>query len=162
MEDYISFIGFFIHYIEGLRAPRSQSPSPTTHGTELPLDRSAYETLLDKSVAGNHGVTLVIGGYSYGSLITTCLPAIGHILKRFETVVKGSAEAEIRLRAGSLSAQWNKESKYYHEAQVARKAGSQEKLRVSGRAMAVVMGGDESDPVSNSRNSCPDFKYLGS
>lgn len=139
-----------MHYVEGLQTPRAQLRSPTAHDTEWSPDQSAYETLPDNLVTGSRGMTLVIGGYSYGSLITTFLPTMKHLLQRFETVVKGSAEAEIRLRAGSLSAQWNKESKYYQEAQVARKAGSQEKLRVSGRAMALIMGGGESDSVSNS------------
>lgn len=102
--------------------------------------------MVDPSAVGSRGTILVIGGYSYGSLIVTHLPATDHILQRFEKVCKGTAEAEIRLRAISLSAQWNKDAWCYREARHARKSGSHEKLRTSARAMGIAIGGDESDP----------------
>lgn len=89
---------------------------------------------------------LIIGGYSYGSLIATLLPPIEDITKRFAEANKDTAEAEIRLRAVSLAAQWNKDALLYREAQQARKTSSHEKLRVLGCAMAVAVGGDESEP----------------
>lgn len=91
---------------------------------------------------------LIIGGYSYGSLITTYLPPTEDILQRFAKVNKGTAEAEIRLRALSLAAQWNKDAILYREARQVRKTRSHEKLRASARAMAVIVGGEESEPVS--------------
>jgi len=91
-------------------------------------------------------MTLVIGGYSYGSLITNHLPTTDQILQRFQKVSKGTAGAEIRLRATRLSAQWRKNARLYREEQHARKSGSHEKLRISARVMAVAIGGDESDP----------------
>ena len=94
------------------------------------------------------GIKLVIGGYSYGSLITTLLPSTEDILKRFAKVNKGTAEAEIRLRAVSLAAQWNKDALLYREAQQARKTKSHEKLRVSTHAITVAVGGEESEPGS--------------
>ena len=94
------------------------------------------------------GIELIIGGYSYGSLITTLLPSTEDILKRFAKVNKGTAEAEIRLRAVSLAAQWNKDALLYREAQQARKTYSHEKLRVSAHAITAAMGGEESEPGS--------------
>lgn len=107
---------------------------------------SAYQTPVELVDAQSPGMTLILGGYSYGSLITTRLPATKVMLQRFETVSKGTAEAEIRLRAASLSQQWNKDAELYEEAHHARKSRSQERLRTSARAMAVAMGGDESEP----------------
>ena len=94
------------------------------------------------------GIKLIIGGYSYGSLITTLLPSTEDILKRFAKVNKGTAEAEIRLRAVSLAAQWNKDALLYREAQQARKTKSHEILRVSAHAITVAVGGEESEQGS--------------
>lgn len=94
------------------------------------------------------GMKLIIGGYSYGSLITTLLPPTEDILRCFATVRKGTAEAEIRLRAVSLGAQRKKDALLYREAQQARRTRSHEKLTVSARAMAVTVGGEESEPGS--------------
>ena len=94
------------------------------------------------------GIKLIVGGYSYGSLITTLLPSTEDILKRFAKVNKGTAEAEIRLRAVSLAAQWNKDALLYREAQQTRKTKSHEKLRASAHAITVAIGGEESEPGS--------------
>ena len=94
------------------------------------------------------GIKLIIGGYSYGSLITTLLPSTEDILKRFAKVNKGTAEAEIRLRAVSLAAQWNKDASLYREAEQARRTKSHETLRVSAHAITVAFGGEESEPGS--------------
>lgn len=91
----------------------------------------------------NPGMKLIIGGYSYGSLIATLLPPTDDIVQLFAQVNKGTAEAEIRLRAVSLAAQWNKDALLYHEALQARKA-----VRTSARAMTVAVGGEESEPGS--------------
>ena len=84
----------------------------------------------------------------YGSLITTLLPSTEDILKCFTQVNKATAQAEIRLRAVSLATQWNRDAVLYHEAQLARKKTSCERLRASAHAMAVAVGGEESEPGS--------------
>ena len=94
------------------------------------------------------GIKLIIGGYSYGSLITTLLPSTEDIIKRFAKVNKGTPEAEIRLRAVSLAAQWNKDALLYREAQQARKTRSHERLGGSTHAITVAIGGEESEPGS--------------
>lgn len=152
LEDYISFIGFFAHYVEGLRATRPPSHSYGDTDTMLSPIPSACETAVDTSAARSQGMTLVIGGYSYGSLIVTHLPATEHILERYRKVSKGTAEAEIRLRAISLSAQWNRDAASYREAQHARRSTSSDVLSRSARAMAVAIGGDESDPGTRRRS----------
>ncbi len=91
---------------------------------------------------------LVCGGYSYGSLITTLLPSVEDILKRFAQINTGTAEADIRLRAVSLATQWNKDAALYREARDVRKKTSYERLRVSVHAMMVAVGGEESEPSS--------------
>ena len=94
------------------------------------------------------GMKLILGGYSYGALINIHIPSLDVILQRFQSVTKGAAEAEIRLRAFSLAAQWNKDAQLHQEARQERRSGSHEKIRHSARSMAVVMGGDETEPGS--------------
>ena len=69
-------------------------------------------------------------------------------MKRFQSVAKGTVEAEARLRAVSLAAQWSKDAHLQHEKPQVGRAGSYEKIRNSARSMAVAMGGDESEPSS--------------
>lgn len=109
---------------------------------------SAYELSSLPQSTDHDGMKLIIGGYSYGSLIATLLPPIEDIIQRFAEANKDTAEAEIRLRAVNLAAQWNKDALLHREAQQVRKTKSHEKLRVSGCAMAVAVGGDESESGS--------------
>lgn len=145
LDDYMSFTGFLVHYVEGLRASSAHMQSASVTDpilTPIPSAHALPSSPIDKE---NEGMTLILGGYSYGSLIATHLPTTQDILRRFETVTKGSAESEIKLRAGNLARQWTKDAKLYLEAQHARRSESQ-KMRLSARATAVAMGGDESAP----------------
>lgn len=147
-EDYFSYVGFFVHYIESLRNCRPHTRLPTSPDTMLSSIPLAYELSSLPQSTKSGGMKLILVGYSYGSLITTLLPPIENILERFAKVGKGTAEAEIRLRALSLGTQWNKDALVYHEAQQARKIGLHDNLRVSARAMAVIVGGEESESGS--------------
>ena len=153
LEDYISFAGLFIHYIEDVRA--FDTPP---HISLKTIDRKTSTKSLNSATSLSHidpkhqGMTLILGGYSYGSLITTNLPTTDKILERFDMVSKGSAAAEIQLRATHLASQWNRDASEYREIQHARKSGSHEQLRPSAHTLAVALGGDESE--SGSRRSC--------
>lgn len=148
IDDYVSFIGFFVHYMDGLRQSASHSPSERIFEPTLSPIQSACNTASEPDAAAIQGIRLVLGGYSYGALITMQLPTLDVILKRFQSVTKGTAEAESRLRAVSLAAQWSKDAHLQHEKRQVRRAGSYEKIRNSARSMAVAMGGDESEPGS--------------
>lgn len=102
---------------------------------------------------------LIIGGYSYGSLVTTLLPATESILIRFTNVTIGSAEAEIRLRALHLSVQWNRHALTQDRSLRDKIGGAQEKAQEK----AVVMGGEESErgtrrPSKDSRRSIDNIR----
>ncbi|MCJ1319158.1 hypothetical protein MMC15_004491 [Xylographa vitiligo] len=116
----------------------------STIQSELPAQVDLYEQT-------DRGMTLLIGGYSYGSLITSNLPTTESIISHFSTVHKGTSEAEIRLRAFRMSTQWN--------AEVALRP-------MRGRALgpiktsatsthAITFGGEESEPSTrrSSRDS---------
>ena len=148
IDDYVSFVGFFVHYMDGLRQSASHSPSERIFEPTLSPIQSACNTFSEPNATATQGTKLVLGGYSYGALITMQLPTLEVILKRFQSVAKGTAEAEARLRAVSLAAQWSKDADLHHEKRQARRTGSCEKIRNSARSMAVAMGGDESEPSS--------------
>ncbi|KAI0006494.1 Alpha/Beta hydrolase protein [Xylariaceae sp. FL0662B] len=84
--DYMSVAGFlvyYVHYLDPLQHP------PSSAGQ-------------DKSPP-----TLLLAGYSYGAMVTTKLPPLGHILDHFALPVTHSAAADIRLRAQHLAEQQN-------------------------------------------------------
>lgn len=89
-------------------------------------------------------MTLILGGYSYGSLMTANLPTTEIILPRFTSAAKGAATAEIVLRAARLSQEWNKEAQQTSEMRRGRSLKAQDTLRGSSHSVAV--GGDECEP----------------
>ena len=134
--------------MDSLRQSVSHSPSERIYEPTLSPIQSAYNTFPEPDATATHGIKLVLGGYSYGALIAMQLPTLEVILQRFQRVAKGTAEAEARLRAVSLAAQWSKDAHLQREMRQVGRAGSYEKIRNSARSMAVAMGGDESEPGS--------------
>ena len=143
--DYISFVGFFLHYLDALRLPYHGEPTPTSPDAPLAPIPTGVE-LGNPSEEAQSELTLILSGYSYGSLITTQLPLIDEILKRFAHVNQGTSEAEIRLRASSLASQWNRDAQMHSEFRQERSLQSPSTHRTSPNPMALVMGGEESEP----------------
>ena len=149
VSDYISFAGFFIHYLDNLTPPslsRAPGHSPSQSDTTLTPIQSSLEIPIDHFDALNSGMVLILGGYSYGSMICRHLPNTEAILRHFANAVKGTAEAEIRLRALHLSTQWNKEASSMNEARRGRSLQISESCR--GSPHSVSFGGDETEPGS--------------
>ncbi|TDZ19089.1 hypothetical protein Cob_v008008 [Colletotrichum orbiculare MAFF 240422] len=100
-SDYMSFIGFMVYYVHFLdpfgsketASPISKrSPTPPEAHSKLP---QANEPLF------------LLGGYSYGAMITTQIPPMDRILGQFASPAVGSAAADIRLRAQHLAEHQN-------------------------------------------------------
>ncbi|KAL9121527.1 MAG: hypothetical protein Q9187_001912 [Circinaria calcarea] len=147
LADYSSFVGFFIYYLNGLQPSGSTSSNGYTQTpsfTESPLlpIQSALTTPTDPPNAVSSRIVLVLGGYSYGSLIAMNLPSVDAILSRFIDIRQGTAEAEIRLRASNLSTQWNTE--VHRKSQRGRSLTVEDVTR--GTSHSIAMGGDESEP----------------
>lgn len=150
LMDYISFTGLFVHYLNEIVSPPSSSAEPPLIQSRAPPpteSTSAIEStfaITSVSITPNlPGVLLILGGYSYGSLIASNLPAIDAILERFTNIANaGSVEAEIRLRAQSLSTHWNKEA---HESRMGQGLRANHKLGGSSR---MSFGGEETEPGS--------------
>ena len=112
--------------------------------------------------AGRQSITIILGGYSYGSLLASHLPTIDLILQGYAKIAKGSAEAEIRLRAQTLSTQWNKESYKHDVVERGRSLGAHTPSGCSSRNLGIVFGGEESEPGSRraSRDSNRSMEFI--
>lgn len=124
MVDYISFIGFFVSYLGGLRPPTSNYSSRGHDDHHHPTTLSASNALPSPSSPTSapapsppplptppppQGITLILGGYSYGSLLTTYLPPAPTILHRFTHTTSSAETPESRIKSQALDlvARWN-------------------------------------------------------
>lgn len=121
MLDYISFIGLFVHYLDSLRLPNSNS---VAQNPTLTSDPSTHTTAFPYVTTNPPGITLVLGGYSYGSLLTSHLPPVPTLLDRFANPSAETAEARIKAQALDLAVQWNQSATthLHSEAQCPRNA----------------------------------------
>ncbi|MCJ1354818.1 MAG: hypothetical protein MMC33_004808 [Icmadophila ericetorum] len=146
LADYISVVGCFIHYLQELEPNASSSPVQNSRYLDsVPLSpiQSALPDFGNIFDSSESQMILILGGYSYGSMITKNLPHTSQILARFAEVTKGTAEAEIRMRALRLSTQWNKQNR----ASSRGRSLNVEDARQS-QSHSIVTGGEESEPGS--------------
>ena len=142
----MSFVGFLVHYLNALRLPElNDEPIPVSADVPLSPIRTG-EPLGNPPGMLRDPMTLILGGYSYGSLITTHLPPYEAILERFAHVSQGTAEAEIRLRASSLAMQWNRDAQMHCEINRGRSLKAPGTPGSPPSSMALAMGGEESEP----------------
>ncbi|KAL8756288.1 MAG: hypothetical protein Q9184_004550 [Pyrenodesmia sp. 2 TL-2023] len=95
LQDYVSFVAFFIFYLANVYPPSSEDYSCDK---DLPL-----RPVISDGPAVRFPFHLIVAGYSYGALLTRYLPLPNVILSRFSQVLRTSTEAEIRLRADKLA-----------------------------------------------------------
>ncbi|KAL3466039.1 Alpha/Beta hydrolase protein [Aspergillus heterothallicus] len=88
LADYVSFYGFMILYLRLLRLKVASR-----------LRSSSTES----------GVHLILGGYSYGSLVASHLPSSEMVTHIFSDTIQGSPIYEIFLVARTVCAQWEGE-----------------------------------------------------
>ncbi len=135
------------YYLTALRLP--DAAGSVSNSPNEPLCRIATGKVLENSFAINvRHLKLILGGYSYGSLIASHLPAIDEILKRFANAQQGKAEAEIRLRASGLAAQWNRDAELRQEIHRGRSLRANGDLSPPAHSMSTVVGGEESEEGS--------------
>ena len=107
-QDYASFVGLLVYYLHHLRIESGEyPPSP---GLSSPGSSHLLSPVPSASPSPPQaGVILILGGYSYGSLVASHLPPISEILAPFSRPEEGSTAAEIRRRALHLADAWNDE-----------------------------------------------------
>lgn len=106
--DYVAFVGCFVGFLGGVGRRSGgwvdSDSAPLT--TALPLPGSANANA--NVAAAALGITLILGGYSYGSLLTSHLPAASVMLDRFAHAPGGTPEAKIWSQARDMAAQWDR------------------------------------------------------
>lgn len=132
LQDYISFVGFMIYYMHHMSSYNIYSSAMTSNreasfhdltpipSQALPTNKSSrYQHSHHLSTLSLDGTpddtfqkhdsrsVLLLGGYSYGSLITTQLPSLQSILNIFHAPDVGTTAGEIRLRAQKIAEEQN-------------------------------------------------------
>ncbi|KAF4983531.1 hypothetical protein FZEAL_1066 [Fusarium zealandicum] len=139
-DDYATFVAFMLHYVHHLDPFRPHSsdslqpPSPA-RPTPVPVDPVRTRPVL------------LMGGYSYGAMVTTLLPPLDAILQPFVSPIAGSDAAEVRLRAAHLAEQQN------IVLGSARAAMIEHRTIRGGSKRGVRIGGDESGSPRKSHES---------
>ncbi|KAL9599107.1 MAG: hypothetical protein Q9219_004065 [cf. Caloplaca sp. 3 TL-2023] len=95
LQDYISFVGFFMYYLSNLYPPVPNSNAFDHYYMLAPI--------LSGVPSARPPANLLLAGYSYGALLTRYLPNVPAMLGRFSKVLRSSTEAEIRMRAARLA-----------------------------------------------------------
>lgn len=131
-------VAFIVHYVHHLDPFRPSSAGSDTLGvpdapTSTPLPRPPRPVLL-------------LGGYSYGAMITAQMPPLYAILQPFTSPATGSDAAEVRLRAQHLAEQQNVVLASARAAMMERGVRSPSKRRVR-------VGGDEAGSPRKSHDS---------
>jgi len=143
----MSFVGFVSHYVYFLDPFRPMSPR------ESPVQRSSSPTSEPGSPlpapGGLHNPILLLGGYSYGAMVTANLPPLETVLAPFNAPACGSSAAEIRLRAQHLAEMQNTVLASARAAAIDRQNG-----RSVRKSLGLRVGGDEDNRKSHdSRHS---------
>ncbi|KAF1810459.1 hypothetical protein P152DRAFT_451198 [Eremomyces bilateralis CBS 781.70] len=133
VADYITIAGFVIFYLQHLQVRQRGIQSPE-EGVGLPPQVGNPES------SDPNTIHLILGGYSYGSLIVTHLPTVSEIIARFSSPVEGSAAAEVRLRARRLA---EEDAALYSASLPATNVDSSPCSPSKSRLLSI--GGDETD-----------------
>ncbi|OAA73674.1 X-Pro dipeptidyl-peptidase-like domain protein [Cordyceps fumosorosea ARSEF 2679] len=109
-QSVIAFLAYYVHHLDSFESAADDTraedgandhPSSSTHMVNggPPTDNPT------PTADDGRQPMLIIGGYSYGSLIAAQLPPLETVLEPFAAPPSASHEAQIRLRAASLAAQ---------------------------------------------------------
>lgn len=141
LDDYTSFAACFMHYMSYIEPNPIQSP---LLGADLSLEAIPTGQAISTAVSERKDSPVVIlGGYSYGSLILKNLPPVPTILQPFASPLPGSAADEILLRAHKLADQSSQEwATVAREEVQAKKRGR----KAHDAKPSLTMGGEETSP----------------
>jgi pimeloyl-ACP methyl ester carboxylesterase len=131
LDDYTSYVAFFMHYM------CYTQPTPTLEPTSTPEPSSK------PSPSNDIHPIVILGGYSYGSMILRHLPPLPTILQPFASPTAGSAADEILLRARRLADQSNME---WHNIAFEAQARRKSQAGPNNPRPSMTMGGEETSP----------------
>jgi alpha/beta superfamily hydrolase len=135
LDDYSSFAACFMQYMGRIQ------PFPTPDTQFTPNQSPVRPPIRRSSSLSSEAPLVILGGYSYGSLILKHLPPVATILQRFSSPLAGSAADEVLLRAHKLADQsnldWINETRY----------AEREKRRIKHEhKTSMTIGGEETSP----------------
>ncbi|KAK5126738.1 hypothetical protein LTR85_009672 [Meristemomyces frigidus] len=148
-EDYVSVTGFMIYYLHHLNMSRRNdtlATIPSAGGRVLDQDSEVpFQALSEEPIR------LLLGGYSYGSLVLARLPSPQTITAHFQEAAIGTAAAEIILRARMLAKQTLQAAQELQSPARSRgRALNHDDAAASptqrAKASPVMVGGEETDP----------------
>jgi hypothetical protein len=105
---------------------------------------STHDSSEQSLLPSDHVIQMILGGYSYGSLITSHLPKPQEIVKSLHEAEEGTAIAEIKSRAETLAVQVNEELKAKRMSLEAKRSQSSPNAKKHGHTLSV--GGEETSP----------------
>ncbi|KAK4223958.1 hypothetical protein QBC38DRAFT_372007 [Podospora fimiseda] len=148
--DYMSVVGFlahYVHFLDPFRRITLRRTESAPREDEFEIDGESPAKIQIHPPTPNPGEELpvmLLGGYSYGSMVTTQLPYLQTILAAFEAPTCGSPAAEIRLRAEHLADMQNTLLASARAAAVDRQAPPSPR-----KSLNLRVGGDESNRKSH-------------
>ncbi|OQO08650.1 hypothetical protein B0A48_06520 [Cryoendolithus antarcticus] len=157
-QDYASFAGFMIYLLQRLQSPAG-ARRPILQGPQgSDLSRATIDTIGSSTEHPIARPSLLLAGYSYGSLILSRLPSVATLISRFEEAQHGTTATEIVLCARKLAqdigrsahAQQTPASPRGRQLMPPDHATSPTSQRM--RPSPVVMGGEETDPAERRRS----------
>lgn len=150
VQDYISVFGLLAYYLHHLNLSASKHEeailSPVSSNRQASLSQ---EVPFETSEQYSNPIKILLGGYSFGSLILVRLPSITDMINTFETAEHGTAGAEIFLRARALARQTQRS---LQELQLASTIRSQKHMPSNSRSSTITVGGEETDPAERRRS----------
>ena len=132
LADYVSVYGFMLHFLRCIDSCMKQLKPEMSLGPALAFIP-----------------TLILGGYSYGSMMVMHLPSVQNVMKIFKEASATSPETSIRSRATDIAKRWTKE--FQRRSQTRGRA--RESASACGNSLAVAMGESESTSRRRSRDS---------
>ncbi|KAK4162382.1 hypothetical protein QBC43DRAFT_78725 [Cladorrhinum sp. PSN259] len=148
--DYMSVVGFlahYVHFLDPFRRITLRRTDTAVREDEVEIDDESPAKIRIHPPTPNPAEeipVMLLGGYSYGSMVTTQLPFLETILAGFEAPVCGSPAAEIRLRAEHLADMQNTVLASARAAAVDRQRPTSPR-----KSLNLRVGGDESTRKSH-------------
>ena len=102
MQDYASFVGFFIDFLSMVGV--------LVRGADSTLQMPKLSPVISGVPLTTHTAHLILAGYSYGSYLTQKLSNTPHVFNRSK-IIEGGAQSEIRMRAVDLATVYNFDTK---------------------------------------------------
>ncbi|KAI6791624.1 hypothetical protein KC332_g15914 [Hortaea werneckii] len=130
-DDYSSVVGFLIEYLQDIRRPGSEH----IVGSDRPPP-----------------LQIILGGYSYGSLVLARVPPPEAITQRLREATTGTAAYEIMIRARRLAERTWEATQEAVENSVRGRGQGSARSTPPARSFPLTMGGEETDSSERRRS----------